>query len=632
MPLINLTTDLKSLQYGGDRPGGGSSGLPYVVSPRPEQITTPTFPLAASDLFSTFYNLNRYTQDYPIRGGSSELNGETGFLTTPAGRIDRGRIKAFMNDPQKGKIFLLKQTGLQLSNPKTPGPSVLAPLDGSRITGLLEGTRFYNPTGINTELQVSTQGTGTHLTRHGIGFGNYLTGLPFGYEANARQNNEEQTNRLAILRVAKLSNNSPIYNAFVGKGVDYGISILNDQILNYEGGPGSTYGVGTTIIKRATNTNTTRAYSSVAFSYDTLMDQTTTTGYRRAHPKLQDFRAVINNQFGNQSQMVGNYEANNIETRLGAGNPGAPIRNRVDYTSEFGSNYTVDRLNALPPFSNETAGKPWELLVNGGTLPAKDIVKFVFECMSSDEPGDSIALIFRSFLTGLTDNHQADFNSFKYLGRGETFRTYQGFDRSISFSFKIAAFTRAEMVPLYTKLNHLISQIYPDYSPTSRFMRGNVIKLTIGDYLYRVPGFLENVNITIDDNAAWEIALNDPEMRELPQMITVQCSFKPIHDILPRRARINDEYVPLIANTPIPYLMETVATGQFNFKKPQPVVNEAEQRRNNMPAPNPQFQPVAPIVIPDAPLRNRTGEMQARRASSEETVVNRTADYLANRP
>ena len=30
MPLINLQTDLKSIKYGQDRPGGGDSGLPYI--------------------------------------------------------------------------------------------------------------------------------------------------------------------------------------------------------------------------------------------------------------------------------------------------------------------------------------------------------------------------------------------------------------------------------------------------------------------------------------------------------------------------------------------------------------------------------------------------------------------------
>ena len=33
MPLIDLKTDLRSLRFGNDRPGGGSSGQPYIQKP-----------------------------------------------------------------------------------------------------------------------------------------------------------------------------------------------------------------------------------------------------------------------------------------------------------------------------------------------------------------------------------------------------------------------------------------------------------------------------------------------------------------------------------------------------------------------------------------------------------------------
>ncbi len=36
MPLIDLKTDLKSLTYGTDRPGGGSSKEPFITEPIPE--------------------------------------------------------------------------------------------------------------------------------------------------------------------------------------------------------------------------------------------------------------------------------------------------------------------------------------------------------------------------------------------------------------------------------------------------------------------------------------------------------------------------------------------------------------------------------------------------------------------
>ena len=614
MPLINLTTDLKSLRYGGDRPGGGSSGLPYIVSPYPNAGDTQQFPLNRNfGLYDTFYNLNKETHDYPIRGGSVDLDGATGRLTTPAGRIDRLRIQKFLEDPQRGTLFLLKQVGLQLTNPKTQVQGSLSALGSSLSKGFLESTRVYNATGVNTIQQVLASGTGTHIPRHGL-IPDYNGLFSNAYEAFVRSNNTEGTNRLVILSSTKLRTDGMFSPAVITAGVDYGISTLSNEILNYQGGPGSTYGIGNTVVRRATNTNIGKTYNSIAFSYDTIMNQQVTVGDDRAHQALQDFRATINNQVGRAVLPIGNYLANNLETRLNIGNPGGTkLVDRVDYTTS--SIDGQDKLNNQSLFYYDTTIKPWSATINNQT-PAKDMIKFVFECLSNDEPGNAVAIFFRSFLTNISDNHQAELNSFKYLGRGETFRTYQGFDRSISFTFKITAFSRAEMKPLYKKLNHLASQVYPDYSPISQFMRGSVVKLTIGDYLYRVPGFLESVNITLDDNAAWEIALNDDGMRELPQMVTVQCSFKPIHNFLPRREKFTDPYVPLIADTDLPFLDSVIAQAdQPNLTKQvanvSPLATSLAVQPGIRPAPNnPLNVNTLPIQPPRRPATISFGNLQ----------------------
>jgi hypothetical protein len=59
---------------------------------------------------------------------------------------------------------------------------------------------------------------------------------------------------------------------------------------------------------------------------------------------------------------------------------------------------------------------------------------------------------------------------------------------------------------------------------------------------------LENVNITVDDNAPWEIASND-DLKQLPHVINVQCSFKPIQDFLPRRENKSNLNVPFITDS-----------------------------------------------------------------------------------
>lgn len=564
MPLINFTTNLTSLKYGqpntGDRPGGGYSGQPYIEFP----IETPGIPQE----FQRYYRGNRDNLDFPIRGGSiTQL--VTGGGTTPSAAIDAKRIEKFFNDAPRGTTFIQKQIGLQRSNPRTQVPLAvqLAGMNLSDQTILT--TQTYDP--LNTLAQVSVQGTGAHFNRHGVVptiTENYKN--TYEYYVGAYINNLEFTNRLAILRSTKLGPNTGFYydNTFaVSLGIDpgavnrLGIAPSRDQILKYEGGPGSVYGIGTTIIARATDTQpiadpvTRVSYSMLAFTYNQLMTQETDRGYDNAYPTPQDFRAQVNTNVtsNNVPQPVFEYTVQSLENRLHIGNPGGRLYN---------PNYTVakpngqDTVNMLSPFYyTATQGSPW--VVEPASI---DIIKFGFECMSNDEPGSAVALLFRAFLEGqITDSNTAEYNSFKYLGRGETFKVYQGFNRSISFTFKIAAQSRQEMRPLYTKLNHLISQVYPDYAPQTGIMRGNVVKLTIGDYIYRMPGFLENVNVTIDNGTTpWEIVLGgtaEEDMAQLPHVITVACTFTPIMNILPRREKstanldVNNSYVPLIANT-----------------------------------------------------------------------------------
>jgi len=431
-------------------------------------------------------------------------------------------------------------------------------------------------------------GTGTHFNRQGV-VPTLFESPRSTYQYIVGTNNTETTNRLTILKATKLLPNTNFQvgaNNINNVGIDpdlvdrLGISTIQNQLFNYQGGPGSVYGIGSTIIRRATNTDgtiqstdaastppaevngfyvggVTQAYSTTAFTYLQIAQQTTRGDNGNAlspmNAKIQDFRAQTNN--GDPIIPSENYTIYNIAKNyngnggLGIGNPGAPSNNK-DYRISKGNG--IDKLNTVSPFYYNATGTghdPWTI----GGSDTKDIIKFAFECIDNDNPDFSVALIFRAFFDGqITDSNQASFNSFKYLGRGETFRTYQGFDRTIGFSFKVFAQTRAEMAPLYAKLNNLISQVYPDYSPTYNLMRGNVVRLTIGDYLYRVPGFIETINVTIDNNnTPWEIVLGgktEADVAQLPMTVTVQCSFKPIMDILPRKVKLQDPTVQLIAN------------------------------------------------------------------------------------
>ncbi len=248
MSLLDLKTDLKSIKYGSDLPGGGDSGLPYITT----DINTVDRP----------FNRLRLTKfdDGLIRGG---------FVgATNSSIVDALRIGKFFTDLPKGPLFIFKQVGLQLSNPK------LEVKKGTTSFFTKEATRIYN-LGINTLLQVPLNAFGGHLVRHGI--------LPVQnedtkYEAvvtanngNFNLNSSSESNRLVALS-KKFQLGDIVVNRSTGTtanslnqitlavGALTGISIpqlnrpIDTVIDDYLGGPGSVYGIGKTLIKRSSNT------------------------------------------------------------------------------------------------------------------------------------------------------------------------------------------------------------------------------------------------------------------------------------------------------------------------------------------------------------------------------------------
>ena len=132
-------------------------------------------------------------------------------------------------------------------------------------------------------------------------------------------------------------------------------------------------------------------------------------------------------------------------------------------------------------------------------------------------------------LDGFSDNYAGDWTGTKYVGRGEELYTYNGFKRDISFDFKAAAFSKADMVPLYDKLNALVGATAPTYG-NGLFMQGTFTKITVGDYLKKVPGIIRSVGLTWDKGTPWEI---EGDLR-VPHMLSVSIAFTPIHNFVPQ--------------------------------------------------------------------------------------------------
>ena len=252
---------------------------------------------------------------------------------------------------------------------------------------------------------------------------------------------------------------------------------------------------------------------------------------------------------------------NKIENRVNLGDPGKRA-NRISYTigrQEEGQDLTVsqnsgykqalDKINALPIY--QSSSPTTDTIKN-------DLVKFRIGVISNKNPDIKTYIHFRAFIDNMSDNFTADWQDQKYMGRGEKFYKYQGFDRQISLSWTVAAQSKQELIPMHQKLNYLASVCAPDYSPEG-YMGGNLISLTIGGWCYEQVGIMKGLNLEIPTESPWEIALpdegnkafaqdgstilSDPSVKELPMIIRVTgFTFIPIHNFIPK---VQNNFFPL---------------------------------------------------------------------------------------
>ena len=524
----------KSIPYGDDTKGGGSSNQPYIKSPIPDELTS-------------------QNPDFLLRGG---LLNNTQTSTQDVSRL----TKMFLDTKStNGLFFTLKQEQLSATSVRT---------QASPSFGL--NGQPYSP--LNTITQAGLLSIGTHLNKQGINpfaeTGAYANGNERLYGVVVTKDQEPKANRLVQLSNGRLIRNN-------AQGPD------DAFVMRYNGGPGSFKGVGRTVIRFGKDSKTflslqrtndiPSAYGQNTWVYNSYLLRNTdavtspldvlpeedqipiNNKVDFASPTIQDFRKVLraNLTSAKDKQIASNsgatpdapnYQRKNYEQNFNFNDPGqrsgksyASYSKGVQRTNGNGTPETtvgpVDKINALPIYrSGQFSTDP----------KYNDFVKFVIAPIDNNDPAFSTFMHFRALLDSFSDSYNASWNATKYLGRGENFYTYDSFTRTVSLSFTAAAQSKQELIPMYKKLNYLASQLTPDYSP-SGYMRGPLIKLTVGGYLYEQPGFIQDLSYDLITEAPWEIGINteggvDNDVKQLSQMVRVSSfTFVPIHTFVPSK-------------------------------------------------------------------------------------------------
>jgi hypothetical protein len=485
MGLITSRTNLKSVGYGKDSRGGGSSGLPYVINPIPE---------------GSLNNVLKYGTggpDFLLKGGSLAPRIMFEELT---------RYSKFFAST-KGILFTIKQN--LLSRIAVKSEAAIGPSYG----GFNEGV--YSP--LNSLAQISSA-LGIRLNKNGLD----PTGLsPISlnrYFDIVKNNNSNDNNRLVKLYKQHML-----------------VKTNDNTLFSYSGGPNSTLGIGSTTIKRyeATGINNTLynlnknyiTYGGVGTSLTDRKD-ITINGNKLLGASddafVRDFvKTPIDNGFsfpdGNQTKYYGPQDDNST---LSTNDKGLDL---VFYQAIQKSIRNKDGEYNLGSTAR-VYNHPWGV-EDFGNL---DIINFYFTIIDNDNVENNKVLYFPSFIENMADNFSSQWKTEKMMGRGEDFMIYDGFSREIPLSFKVYARDEQYLTKMYDNLNILAASLAPSYSAAG-FMRGNIIKLTLGKYVEDLPGIITSLNFSVPQEGAWDVRKGV----QLSQLIDVNLTFKPIHNFLP---------------------------------------------------------------------------------------------------
>ena len=561
--------------------GYGDGNQPYIKIPIPgsgvtfnqlNQLSNATNPYDFSlipgfEAISTAKSEIRYS---PSSWGLDFLNRGNAFGLVRASD-DVLRLTKFFTDRKSstGELFIAKQNLLSRVAPKTEASYGTAYGLGTVNSGIYTPVSTIGQAAISViEGHLLKQGIDPTGTVENLSIRNYQQAIA---EKQSSGTSYEKNNRL--IKLSKLSYITVSEADALNAGSTYNLSANTDYFMSYSGGPNSVLGVGNTKIKYATNNLGTTplitlssekdfvegliisTYTPVPLTWNRkeLAEVPSTFGEVN-HTISEDFRKplVEKSTLGQQtflsvspSYKPDSVNTGNIEKRTnfrGAGARG----NRKNY-KEGKKDITAGRvlgptdlINAVPIYQDTNAS-------NNPIL--KDLVDFRIGIYDNDTIGFSNNiklnwLHFRVLLDDFSDSYSSEWKNINYMGRAESFYKYDSFKRDINIGFTVAAQSKQELLPIYKKLNYLASSMAPSYSANG-FIRGNLSRITLGNWLWEQPGFISSVDLSIPEESPWEINLpldgsTDEFVKQVPHMVQVKIKFTPIHRFRPEITKLGN--------------------------------------------------------------------------------------------
>ena len=553
-------TKFKSLKFGSDKPGGGTSLEPIIQKPIKDN--------------------NLVGMEKTVADTAAE---------------NRDRISRLIKSTPRGINFLTKQSGLQLSNTRLELPK------GNIFgVGINTSTRLTPSTFYNKETLLAQEGgdVGDHFDRFGL--------TPFmedsyKYINIATSNNTTKNNRLVGLQnkletkyykltpgisiipssinilkskaksilgglstftntLAGISNifgGSPFLNSLNTKisGISRLVSpFLSPTIDQYIGGPGSQFGIGTTNIRRFDYTNDLDKFRAVkefsdigarngrvAYTSSSLYGASVefnSTPFVNESVVNEPPKSPINSQFQRLQNQIKkhtiSYDGANVSVNNATVNysyktkiqPAIPPQNHGFDRHSKTFKYITNLSNRLDEMYDRNDGENMSV---------------VFQLINPFTAQNLHRIIFPAYINGFKVNSDATWNDVSYIGRSENLYVYSKFKRTVSFNLQIPCFNIIELRERHRALGALESSLAGQYSKDNK-LGGILTRLYLGNYLKGETGIINNISYDIPNDSSWDID------EQLAHNINVSINFTVIHNDLPTYRRDGGFFSKTIPN------------------------------------------------------------------------------------
>jgi len=187
---------------------------------------------------------------------------------------------------------------------------------------------------------------------------------------------------------------------------------------------------------------------SIRFFYEEYV------GVSQVKNRLQNSRALAWSSYRSPSFLI------NVSSIKDSSLDGQPKYDHMRNTSN-----NTQQVYASGPRLDQRIVADYEKAIDGEYMP------FYFHDLRTNE-----IIGFHAFLTSLSDDYSANYESITGVGRAEPVRIYKDTQRKIGISFMVAALDKEDFDYMWEKINRLTMLVYPQYTRGKTYADENGVK------------------------------------------------------------------------------------------------------------------------------------------------------------